>query len=84
MACVREAPDLEIIAGNPVYVHLCLRRMRLCMPPCRNDISGIAMQYIYTMNGVSKLVPPKRQIIKDISLSFFPAPRLACWPQRRR
>ena len=30
------------------------------------------MQYIYTMNGVSKIVPPKRQIIKDISLSFFP------------
>ena len=29
-------------------------------------------QYIYTMNGVSKTVPPKRQIIKDISLSFFP------------
>ncbi len=29
------------------------------------------MQYIYTMNGVSKTVPPKRQIIKDISLSFF-------------
>ncbi|MGH8033135.1 MAG: energy-dependent translational throttle protein EttA [Luteimonas sp.] len=28
-------------------------------------------QYIYTMNGVSKTVPPKRQIIKDISLSFF-------------
>src|SRR5689334_20304949 len=29
------------------------------------------MQYIYTMNGVSKTVPPKRQIIKDISLSAF-------------
>ncbi|MGC4060999.1 MAG: ATP-binding cassette domain-containing protein [Aquabacterium sp.] len=37
-------------------------------------------QYIYTMNGVSKTVPPKRQIIKDISLSFFPARRSACWP----
>src|SRR3954447_23089112 len=29
------------------------------------------MQYIYTMIGVSKVVPPKREIIKDISLSFF-------------
>ena len=29
-------------------------------------------QYIYTMNRVSKLVPPKREILKDISLSFFP------------
>ena len=29
-------------------------------------------QYIYTMNRVAKVVPPKRQIIHDISLSFFP------------
>ena len=34
------------------------------------------MQYIYTMNGVSKTVPPKRQIIKDISLSFFPGAKI--------
>ena len=34
------------------------------------------MQYIYTMNGVSKIVPPKKQIIKDISLSFFPGAKI--------
>ena len=34
------------------------------------------MQYIYTMIGVSKVVPPKRQIIKDISLSFFPGAKI--------
>ncbi|MGY6518316.1 MAG: energy-dependent translational throttle protein EttA [Lysobacteraceae bacterium] len=34
------------------------------------------MQYIYTMNGVSKVVPPKKQIIKDISLSFFPGAKI--------
>ncbi|MFS8063473.1 MAG: ATP-binding cassette domain-containing protein, partial [Luteimonas sp.] len=34
------------------------------------------MQYIYTMNGVSKTVPPKRQIIKDISLSFYPGAKI--------
>ncbi|HET6633020.1 MAG TPA: energy-dependent translational throttle protein EttA [Rhodanobacteraceae bacterium] len=34
------------------------------------------MQYIYTMNGVSKVIPPKRQIIKDISLSFFPGAKI--------
>ena len=34
------------------------------------------MQYIYTMNGVSKIVPPKRNIIKDISLSFFPGAKI--------
>ncbi|KGM52987.1 ABC transporter ATP-binding protein [Lysobacter concretionis Ko07 = DSM 16239] len=33
-------------------------------------------QYIYTMNGVSKTVPPKREIIKDISLSFFPGAKI--------
>ena len=34
------------------------------------------MQFIYTMNGVSKIVPPKREIIKNISLSFFPGAKI--------
>jgi energy-dependent translational throttle protein EttA len=33
-------------------------------------------QYIYTMNRVSKVVPPKRLILRDISLSFFPAAKI--------
>ena len=33
-------------------------------------------QYIYTMIGVSKIVPPNRTIIKDISLSFFPGAKI--------
>ncbi len=33
-------------------------------------------QYIYTMNRVSKLVPPKRVILRDISLSFFPGAKI--------
>jgi len=33
-------------------------------------------QYIYTMNQVSKVVPPKREILKDISLSFFPGAKI--------
>jgi len=33
-------------------------------------------QYIYTMNSVAKVVPPKRQIIHDISLSFFPGAKI--------
>lgn len=33
-------------------------------------------QYVYTMNRVSKVVPPKRQIIRDISLSFFPGAKI--------
>ena len=33
-------------------------------------------QYIYTMNRVSKIVPPKREILQDISLSFFPGAKI--------
>ena len=33
-------------------------------------------QYIYTMNRVAKVVPPKRYIIRDISLSFFPGAKI--------
>lgn len=33
-------------------------------------------EYIYTMMGVSKTVPPNREIIKDISLSFFPGAKI--------
>jgi ATP-binding cassette ChvD family protein len=33
-------------------------------------------QYIYTMNGVGKVVPPKREILKDIYLSFFPGAKI--------
>lgn len=33
-------------------------------------------QYIYTMNKVSKIIPPKREILKDISLSFFPGAKI--------
>src|ERR1700689_5595820 len=33
-------------------------------------------QYIFTMNRVSKVVPPKRVILRDISLSFFPGAKI--------
>ncbi len=33
-------------------------------------------QYVYSMNRVSKIVPPKREILKDISLSFFPGAKI--------
>jgi energy-dependent translational throttle protein EttA len=43
------------------------------LPPVSTEQS---MQYIYTMIAVSKTVPPKREIIKDISLSFFPGAKI--------
>ncbi|MFT5351408.1 MAG: sulfate-transporting ATPase [Planctomycetota bacterium] len=33
-------------------------------------------QYVFTMNGVGKIVPPKRQILKDIYLSFYPGAKI--------
>src|SRR5690554_2580161 len=33
-------------------------------------------QYVFSMNRVSKVVPPKRQILRDISLSFFPGAKI--------
>ena len=33
-------------------------------------------QYIYTMNRVGKIVPPKKEILKDISLNFFPGAKI--------
>ena len=33
-------------------------------------------QYVFTMNRVGKIVPPKRQILKDINLSFFPGAKI--------
>ena len=33
-------------------------------------------QYVYSMMGVGKVVPPKKHILKDISLSFFPGAKI--------
>lgn len=33
-------------------------------------------QYVFTMNRVGKIVPPKRQILKDVTLSFFPGAKI--------
>ncbi|MCX2979010.1 energy-dependent translational throttle protein EttA [Candidatus Marimicrobium litorale] len=33
-------------------------------------------QYVYTMSGVGKIVPPKKKILEDISLSFFPGAKI--------
>ena len=43
-------------------------------PFSRSDVS--MAQYVYTMSGVGKVVPPNRTILKDISLSFFPGAKI--------
>jgi len=43
---------------------------------CLSHKENTMAQYVYTMNRVGKIVPPKRQILKDISLSFFPGAKI--------
>ncbi len=45
-------------------------------PALQFDTVAAMAQYIYTMNRVSKVVPPKRVILRDISLSFFPGAKI--------
>ncbi len=62
-----------------MYGFLVLRRIRhLADGPRRAfpECAHMSSQYIYTMNRVSKVVPPRRQIIKDISLSFYPGAKI--------
>ena len=42
----------------------------------KNNKSGQSGSYVYTMNHVSKIVPPKREILKNISLSFYPGAKI--------
>ena len=57
-----------------LFFHLFLFRLERAQGCAFGDL--MSSQYIYTMNRVSKVVPPKRQIIKDISLSFFPGAKI--------
>jgi sulfate-transporting ATPase len=45
-------------------------------PASATRIQGYMAQYIYTTNQLSKVVPPKRFILRDISLSFFPGAKI--------
>ncbi len=56
---------------------LCLRRL-LLVPSINLKLMKLntMAQYIYSMNRVGKIVPPKKYILKDISLSFFPGAKI--------
>ena len=41
-----------------------------------NNKHGQTGSYVFTMNRLGKIVPPKREILKDISLSFFPGAKI--------
>jgi sulfate-transporting ATPase len=73
-------PNADVAAtggGNWVYCGTDLdcgdnRRFRPYSRPERKTMA----QYVFSMNRVGKIVPPKRQILKDISLSFFPGAKI--------
>src|SRR5215475_7959431 len=67
---VRAAPSrpVRVEARKPNTAALAAR-------PSAGDNPRMA-QYIYTMNRVAKVVPPKRVILRDISLSFFPGAKI--------
>ena len=50
--------------------------MPALVKPAYSSLHSSMAQYIYTMNRVSKVVPPKRVILRDISLSFFPGAKI--------
>jgi sulfate-transporting ATPase len=60
-----------MIAPNSALVSLVQTIRLFILLPTKNMAN-----YVYTMNRVGKIVPPKRQILKDISLSFFPGAKI--------
>src|SRR5579864_6029774 len=75
----------EAIASEPLahhHRHAGLHEGSLTQPthrqgrPASPIIPRPMAQYIYTMNRVSKVVPPKRVILRDISLSVFPGAKI--------
>src|SRR5690606_21759514 len=46
------------------------------LPPAKNRGQSHMAQYVYSMHRLGKIVPPKREILKDISLSFFPGAKI--------
>src|SRR3954465_6927899 len=58
------------VLGTPIQVSSRLPRVTSQVQP------PAMAQYVYTMIRVSKVVPPKREIIKNISLSFHPGAKI--------
>ena len=77
-ACSSRSADVAATGGgNGLYCgtdHWCgdNRRFIALLPERTHPMA----QYVFTMNRVGKIVPPKRHILKDISLSFFPGAKI--------
>jgi ATP-binding cassette ChvD family protein len=73
-------PPTEPITGKPLAGDDQNFGHRPALPKMRRSLAQAIItpmaQYIYTMNRVGKVVPPKRHILRDISLSFFPGAKI--------
>src|SRR3970040_218336 len=63
------------VVGHKVQPAVFIGRRFTDNPPPARPLSTMA-QYIYTTNRLAKVVPPKRYILRDISLSFFPGAKI--------
>ena len=75
-AIARNANTLPLQHITTNRSHLSLAVVISAITSCRILLTLSMAQYVYTMNRVGKVVPPKRQILKDISLSFFPGAKI--------
>ena len=73
---MRVSVEFFVIQGSFARLQSCSFRVVQANFAASKFRAETAMQYVYTMNGVSKIIPPKREIIKDISLSFFPGAKI--------
>jgi ATP-binding cassette ChvD family protein len=64
------------LAAGPASPWETLRRFARLRASYHTGFGDIMAQYVYTMNRVGKVVPPKKKILEDISLSFFPGAKI--------
>jgi ABC-type glutathione transport system ATPase component len=64
------------LAGSVAHRHGALDDQVICLLPAAQCRKSAMAQYVYSMIRVGKVVPPKREILKNISLSFFPGAKI--------
>jgi len=68
----RSQAGLALICRIARGVYLTCARQPACKQEAQNNVA----QYVYSMHRLGKIVPPKRHILKNISLSFFPGAKI--------
>src|SRR5262245_3964367 len=71
-----QRPDIRVLDRIRWQFAIIRPLSRTSAPDSPARLPKTMAQFIYTMNRVSKVVPPKRIILRDISLSFFPGAKI--------